>query len=358
MKILFLFPYPIDEAPSQRFRFEQYLKYLPAYNILYDYQSFWDISTWRILYKKGHQLSKLTGLIRGFLRRIKILFKLRRYDLVFVHRECTPVGPPVIEWFIAKIFQKKIIFDFDDAIWLPDSPKENKLMSVIKWHSKTISICRWSYKVSCGNSYLADFAREHTSTVIINPTVVDTASTHNPSLHKIFKREEIISVGWTGTHSTQKYLELLIPVMRKLEAKYNHLRFIIIANRKPDLPLARWEFIPWSKENEVKDLLQLDIGIMPLTDDLWAKGKCGFKAIQYMALEIPCVASPVGVNTEIITHDENGFLCESQDEWLQYLSMLIELPALRTRLGVNGRKKIVQHYSTSSNLSSFVSSVQ
>jgi glycosyltransferase involved in cell wall biosynthesis len=194
--------------------------------------------------------------------------------------------------------------------------------------------------------------------VIINPTVVDTTSVHNPSLYKISKRADTITIGWTGTHSTLKYLEPLIPVMQKLEGKYNHLRFVIIANKKPELPLTGLEFIPWSKENEVKDLLQLDIGIMPLTDDLWARGKCGFKAIQYMALEIPSVASPVGVNTEIIAHNENGFLCESPDEWFQYLSMLIDQPELRVRLGKNGRKKIVERYSASSNLSSFVSSVQ
>jgi glycosyltransferase involved in cell wall biosynthesis len=358
MKILFLFPYPIDEAPSQRFRFEQYLKDLSAYGIYYNYQSFWDVSAWRILYEKGHYVSKMSGLIRGFFRRIKILFKLHHFDVVFIHRECTPVGPPVIEWIISKIFKKKIVFDFDDAIWLPDSPKENKLVSILKWHSKTISICSWSFKASCGNTYLADFARHYTPTIIINPTVVDTISVHNPSLYKISKRDDVITIGWTGTHSTLKYLEPLIPVMQKLEEKYNHLRFLIIANKKPEVPLMRIDFVPWSKENEVKDLLQLDIGVMPLTDDVWAKGKCGFKAIQYMALEIPSVASPVGVNTEIITHNENGFLCELPEEWFQHLSMLVEQPHLRARLGVSGRKKIVEHYSVSSNLSSFASSLQ
>jgi glycosyltransferase involved in cell wall biosynthesis len=358
MKILFLCPYPFDEAPSQRFRFEQYLKKLDTNNISYSQHSFWDTKTWKVLYKPGQTRTKLVGLLYGTIKRFILLFKVNEYDFVFIHRECLPIGPPIVEWIIAKIWKKKIVFDFDDAIWLPDSFTENKFITFIKWHTKTSLICGWSYKVSCGNSFLADFARKYTLNVIVNPTVVDTVAAHNPSLHQVLKNSATITIGWTGTHSTLKYLYPLLPVMQILEKKHSNVRFLVIANKKPDLPLKSIDFIPWTKENEIKDLLLFDVGIMPLNDDPWSQGKCGFKIIQYMALAIPAVASPVGINTEIIEENVNGFLCKTSDQWLQRLSNLIEQPALRANIGMYGREKIIEHYSVVANKSTFLSLFQ
>ena len=120
-------------------------------------------------------------------------------------------------------------------------------------------------------------------------------------------------------------------------------------------PFKSLRFVPWSKETEIQDLLQFDIGLMPLTDDVWAKGKCGFKALQYMALCIPVLASPVGVNTIIIDDHINGFLCDSTTEWEENIQTLIEDQELRKRMGEKGREKVVQHYSVESNSSNFLS---
>lgn len=351
MKIFLLVPYPENESPSQRFRFEQYFDLLKSRGIVLRCQSFWDLRAWKVLYKKGHTTQKILGFLRGVARRLVAPILALSYDIIFIHREVMPVGPPVIEWVLAKILRKKIIYDFDDAIWLPNTSEANSMASRIKWHDKVKSICRWSYKVSCGNAYLAAFARQYNARVIINPTTIDTDNLHNPAHYSMADRD-VTTLGWTGSHSTLKYLDDIVPVLQQLEARYgDRIAFVVIADKAPLLALRSLRFVPWDKAHEAEDLMQLDIGIMPLTDDIWAKGKCGFKALQYMALQIPAVISPVGVNTEIVDHGENGFLCSTPEEWLHALNNLIQDKALRHSVGVRGRDKIIEAYSVRSNSS-------
>ena len=153
MRILFLIPYPPGRAPSQRFRFEQYLDALTAHGHQYRLAPFLSVATWNILYKPGQAAAKALGILSGFARRAGLLFAVPDYDFVFVHREAAPVGPPVFEWLIAKVLGKKIIYDFDDAIWLANTSEANKIAAGVKWHHKVADICRWAYKNSCGNTY-------------------------------------------------------------------------------------------------------------------------------------------------------------------------------------------------------------
>jgi glycosyltransferase involved in cell wall biosynthesis len=350
MKLFLLIPYPVKESPSQRFRFEQYFPLLTTAGITYRYQSFWDLRAWRMLYKKGHTVQKVMGFVRGVLRRMFVPFLILSYDMVFIHRETMPVGPPMLEWFIARVLRKKIIYDFDDAIWLPNTSDANSIAARIKWHSKVAAICQWSYKVSCGNAYLADYARQFTPHVVINPTTIDTDHLHNPALYPPQPPRTVTTIGWTGSHSTLKYLDDIVPVLQTLEARHgNSIEFVVIADKAPTLALKHFRFVPWRKEQEAQDLLQIDIGIMPLSDDIWAKGKCGFKALQYMALEIPAVIAPVGVNTEIVDQGENGFLCSTPPEWMDALEVLIKHKDQRRRMGEKGREKVLRAYSVRSN---------
>ena len=130
-------------------------------------------ATWNILYQPGHAVKKVSGILSGFVRRLFLLFSVPTYDFVFVHREAAPVGPPVFEWFIAKVLGKKIIYDFDDAIWLANTSEANKMVAGVKWHHKVTNICRWAYKNSCGNTYLANYARHFNPVVVVNPTTID-----------------------------------------------------------------------------------------------------------------------------------------------------------------------------------------
>jgi glycosyltransferase involved in cell wall biosynthesis len=354
MKILFLVPYPVGESPSQRFRFEQYFDLLKKEGIEFSVESFWSLAAWKILYKSGNGLAKTIWLKIGFWRRFWHVLKSLSYDWVFIHRECAPIGPPVFEFIIAKVFGKKIIYDFDDAIWLPNTSEENKLAGWLKFHGKVKSICRWSYRVSCGNEWLADYARQFNSRVMVNPTTIDSERLHNPNFFPTRKPNDKIVIGWTGTHSTLQYLKPILPALQAIEKKFS-VAIRIISNKNPELPLQSVEFVPWSIQTEIQDLYSFDIGLMPLTDDAWAKGKCGFKALQYMALEIPGIASPVGVNTNIITNGVNGFLCESNNEWIETLSGLIQQAEMRKRIGRAGRQTVVDRFSVASNSSVFLS---
>lgn len=354
MKILFIVPYPVANSPSQRFRFEQYFQTLQDNAIHFSVQSFLNDHGWTIIYQNGRSLSKLLILLKGFINRFLLLFRLPQFDFVFIHREASPLGPPIFEWIIAKIFRKKIIYDFDDAIWLTDRKNESILLRVVKWRSKVASICKWSYRVSAGNEYLCAYARQFNQNVVYNPTTIDTDHLHNAQLYNIEKDLNKIIIGWTGSHSTLKYLKEIEPALTILEKKYSQLELLVIADKPPILSLINVRFLPWSFETEIKGLLETDIGIMPLPDDEWAHGKCGFKALQYMALEIPAVISPVGVNTIIIESGNEGYFASTTSEWLHTLEVLINDAALRKRMGKNGRTKIINHYSVQSNSTTFL----
>ena len=348
--IFFLCPYPLGGAPSQRFRFEQYLGILQNQGYSYEVHGFLDEATNRVLYQQGQTLAKVLGVLRGFLRRLALLPRLSRADFVFIHREATPIGPPWLEWIIAKVLLKKIIYDFDDAIWLKDTSGVNDFMSRLKWQQKVLKICRWSYRISAGNAYLADFGRQHNARVVVNPTTLDTRHSHFGLKNQ---QEAPLSIGWTGSHSTMKYLYPLEPVLQELTRQFT-FRFVVISNRPPEMQLPDLHYIPWSQAREVADLREMHIGIMPLPNDPWAKGKCGFKALQYLSLGIPALVSPVGVNTEIVHHGENGFHCATNEDWMRYLSQLLRDADMRRRMGAAGRKTVEDHYSVEANTENFL----
>ncbi|XOV91916.1 MAG: glycosyltransferase [Bacteroidota bacterium] len=353
-KILFMVPYPPGKAPSQRFRFEHFLKFMEQNDSQCDFQPFVSVNDWDSLYSEMAKSSGFGILLSGFLTRIKGLFNLKMYDIIFIHRELTPIGPPIFEWIIAKILKKKIIYDFDDAIWLPDQNKESTIWRWLKWRSKVTSICKWSWKVSVGNEYLAEYARRYNDEVIIMPTVVDT-EIHKPltPLHPPSMGDKVV-IGWTGSHSTLQYLNKILPALQQFEKSVD-FEFRVIANKDPQLTLKNYSFIKWNKESEIEDLNTFDIGVMPLPNDEWSKGKCGFKLIQYLALEIPAVASPVGVNKEIISHRKNGFLANSHQEWMDGLTKLIQDKTMRKAFGKLGRNLILRNYSAESQKGTFLS---
>ncbi|GAB3334351.1 glycosyltransferase family 4 protein [Marivirga atlantica] len=348
-KILFVCPYPFDEAPSQRFRYEQYLTILKENGFKYDLAPFLSIKAWNILYKEGALLLKVWAVIIGFAKRKLLLLKLKSYDFIFIHREATPLGPPFFEWVVKHVWRKKIIYDFDDAIWLTDHSEARGIKAVVKWKSKVAKICKWSYKVSCGNEYLAEFARQWNNNVIVNPTTIDTVKRHVPDESETETDQRVI--GWTGTHSTLPYLKSILSVLLDLYEQHQ-FTLKVIANKKPDFDFPELEFIFWDKVTEIKDLQGIDVGLMPLTDDQWSKGKCGFKALQFMALEIPVVASPVGVNNNIVPY--GGFLANESIEWKEKLQQLIEDKKVRKELGTSGRTFVKKYYSVSSNTAKFL----
>ena len=350
-RIFFVVPYPLGVAPSQRFRFEQYFKYLKSRDIRYEVASFWSERAWETLYRNGYFLVKFKGFFAGFLRRIILLLRIRKYDIIFLHRECMPAGPPIFEYVIAKLLRRKIIYDFDDAIWLPNTSKQNNFASRFKFHQKVGSICKWSWKISCGNDFLAEFAKKYNNNTTIIPTTID-ASYHKSERKE--RKDEPVVIGWTGTHSTLRYLDPIIPLLKELKDSYP-VDILIISNQKPNWMFKDYEFLQWDKQEEIRQLDRIDIGIMPLSDSIWEKGKCGFKALQYMSLGKPAVVSDVGINHQIIDHGMDGFLCKSNDDFKKYLTLLVEDKRTYNAISANSRKKVLENYSVGSNSDLFLS---
>jgi glycosyltransferase involved in cell wall biosynthesis len=343
--IFFLVPYPQGEAPSQRFRFEQYIPFLTEQGYSIEVHPFYDYTTWQTLYSEGKVLKKSWGVFFSFLKRFGLLFRIHKADYIFIHREIAHVGPPVFEWFLVKILRRRYIYDFDDAIWLPNYSEANARFHWIKAYWKVNYCMKWAYRITAGNDYLADYARRFNKNVYVIPTTIDTEGHHNLECDH---SAEPVTIGWTGTHTTMRYLEFLIPILQELEENHT-FRFLIISNEKPDFKLKSLEYLKWSKETEIEDLSQIQIGVMPLEHDIWSEGKCGFKGLQYMSLGMATVMSPVGVNNTIIRDGVNGFLCDTPEEWKASIKMLLEDSALRRRLGSEGRKTVIDLYSVKAN---------
>lgn len=350
MKILFLTPYPHAAAPSQRFRFEQYYEALEKNGIEYDNIPFWSENAWRILYTKGNITKKVLRLLNGLLKRLFLFFSLGKYDYVFIHREIDPLGIALFPWLYAKLAGKKIIFDYDDAIWIPNASESNRAFMKFKNWNNTRNLCRYAYKVSAGNEYLCDYARNVNSNVVYNPTTIDTVGLHNRLKNQ---DTESFVIGWTGTHSTIKYLEDILPVFEKLATQIP-FELAVICDKKPNFNYSFLRFIPWNKASEIDDLLNFNIGLMPLTEDKWSNGKCGFKALQYMSLGIPALVSPVGVNTRIVEHGMNGFICKNNVEWETYILQIYQDRNLLKSLSAKTRQKIEADYSVLSNTQNFI----
>ncbi len=350
-KIAFIAPYPIAQAPSQRFRFEQYLDFLEDKDYEYKFFPFYDFKSWQLLYTNKSALRKAWVVMASYFKRFSLIFKLRKFDIVFIHREATHVGPPIIEWIIAKILKKKYIYDFDDAIWLPNYSEGNSKFHRLKAYWKVKYCIKWAYRVSAGNAYLASYAKQFNTNVCILPTTIDTENYHN---RKCQHDKNPIIIGWTGTHTTMQYLQSVVPVLKEIEEQYP-IEIHIISNEKPDLDLKNLVFVKWKKETEIEDLVKFSIGIMPLEDNIWSEGKCGFKGLQYMALEIPTIMSAVGVNKTIVNSGVNGFLVTNAQEWKNAIVSLIEDINLRSKVGSAGSQSVKEHYSVLANKNLFLS---
>ncbi len=274
------------------------------------------------------------------IRTIDVL-KAPKYDVIIIYREAHFIGSTIFERLLSKS-KAKLIYDFDDAIWLNDTSEANSNLKWLKKPSKIENIIALANEVVVGNAYLAEFAKKVNPKTVIIPTTIDAEYYKNGKVHN----HKSICIGWTGSSTTIKHFKEALPFLKAIKEKYkDKVSFLVIADAYEPMQELEVDFTPWSKQSEIDDLNRIDIGIMPLPNDEWSKGKCGFKGIQYMAMEKPCILSPVGVNTEIIINGENGFLADSNKEWIGKLSQLIESPELRNKLGKAGRKTIQETYS-------------
>jgi glycosyltransferase involved in cell wall biosynthesis len=334
--------YPYDLVPGQRFRIEQWEPYLKEDNIFIDYYSFADGKLIEMLPQRGKFLSKSGGLAKAFVRRLFHLSMLSKYDVILIYRAAAIIGPAFLERLI-KLSGCPIVYDFDDAIFLTDSHKANRLFSWMKFARKTATICRLSTNITVGNSWLAQYALKFNQNVTIIPSSVDT-NIYSPKTRTKHNGDKVI-VGWTGSSTSQTYLEMFAPVLRKLVEKRSDVEIHVHSDRSPDLPNVPFIWHRWSPETEVEIISKFDIGIMPMPDDIWSQGKCSMKALLYMSLGIPTVCSNIGMNREVIKQGENGFLAETSDEWLKSIRLLVDNSILRNQIGEKARQTVVEKYS-------------
>ncbi|CAN5443370.1 glycosyltransferase family 4 protein [soil metagenome] len=340
MRVLAVVPSIYDTSPGQRFRIEQWEPILREGGVEITYAPFENDELRSVLYKGGQVLTKIGAVIRNMMRRRDELSKAAKFDLVYIFREAAILGPP---WFERKIARSgvPVVFDFDDAVFVSYKSPSNGYLSYLKFPGKITEICKLSKHVMAGNEYLADYARLTNKNVSIIPTTIDTDKylyVDRPA------NPEVFTIGWSGSFSTIQHLDTIRDVLQDL-AREENFCLRVIGTPAYDLPGVVVEAIQWRSDTEIDDLQKIDIGLMPLPDENWTKGKCGLKALQYMALGIPTICSPVGVNSTIIKDGVNGFLAGDKAEWIEKIKRLIHSAELRRQLGRAGRETVEKEYS-------------
>ena len=341
-KVLFICLHRPDRSPGQRFRFEQYLSYLNQNGYDCKLSFLLNEKEDKAFYSKGKFIQKVFIYFKTLMKRTGDWLDMNKYDIIFIFRDALMTGSTFFEKRFARS-KAKIIFDFDDAIWIQGVSEANKKLSFLKNAEKTATIIKLSDMVFAGNQYLADYASRFNKNIVIVPTTIDTAI-YEPLENGT--GQQPVCIGWSGSFSTIQHFALAIPALKRIKEKFdNRVTFKIIGDAAYYCQELETRGIAWKAATELKDLSEIDIGVMPLPDDEWAKGKCGLKGLQYMALGIPTLMSPVGVNSEIIQNGVNGYLPSTEDEWVDTLSGLVESKECRIKIGNAGRQTVVDRYS-------------
>jgi glycosyltransferase involved in cell wall biosynthesis len=343
LNVLALVPYPLESAPGQRYRIEQWSPYLSEAGIDVQFEPFTTPELGRCLYQKGRYLTKSLLMGRAWLAAIARSWRATRFDALFLYREAALVGPSLLER-LAHWRNPRVIYDFDDAIWQRYKSPSNQYFSYLKTPGKTRTLCRLAAAVTVGSEHLARYAQRYNSHVTIVPSTV-SLRTYRPAPSAQAGDPPVI--GWTGSHSSIQYLKLIEGALQKLASR-RRFRLRVIGVPDYTLPGVDVESLPWKAESEVEDLWPLAVGIMPLTEDPWTAGKCAMKAIQYLGIGVPAVVSPVGSNREVVEHGVTGFHAGSPDEWVTTLERCLDDLPLRERLGRAGRAAVVARYSAES----------
>jgi glycosyltransferase involved in cell wall biosynthesis len=340
-RILVLCPYPQGVAAGQRLKYEQYLDDWRAAGFEVTVSSFMDMALWDRAYVPGQKLQKAIGTLRGHLRRLRDLVQLRDYDIVYISMWVTPFGTTWMERLTRRL-ARTIVYDIEDNL-LADDGAPRGLRQRLKGRGKPRFLLKCADHVLTASPFMVDRYRvlnTKGAVSLIYPSV-DTDS-FCPRAEPSAEGKPVI--GWTGTFSSRPYLDLLRPVFQELTRRID-FKLIVIGNFPYALPGVDLEVLTWSRAQEVEQMQRLDIGVYPLPNDDWVLGKAGLKVIQYMAYGLPSVSSNIGTAILQVTDGVNGFLADTDAQWLEVLERLCRDPELRRRVGQEGRKEAVAHYS-------------
>lgn len=346
-KILILCPSPKGTAATQRLKYEQYLTLLEEAGYTFTISSFQTDRFWKIIYERGRIGEKALWTAVGYARRLRDLLRAPFYDAVFVNLWVTPLGPPWFEKALLSL-NKKVIYDLDDMLFLaPDGQAGQTLIQRLKGKQKPVVLMEHAAHVIVCTPKLEEIARAknrfHHATDISS-----TFDTDRFVPVPGYQKKSPTVIGWTGTHSTLPFLQTLEPVLAKV-AKQRDIELLVIANREYTMPGVKTRFVRWSDATEVADLHQMDIGLYPIPQNEWSLGKSSLKALTYMSIAIPFVATAYGTNYRIMTQGVEGFLADTPEQWEEYLLRLIDDVDLRRTMGLAGRKRVERDFSVRAN---------
>lgn len=349
MRILAVSNFPV-EAAATRFRVAQFVEPLRERGIELDVRPFLNSEQFERMYASGGTLSKAAGMLGSVLRRSREVLSSRRYDALFVQREAMFFGPAVFEWMFQEIGNLPMVLDLDDATYVPyESPTYGPIGTRLKFFGKTDWLIRRAAAVTCGNRFIAEYVESKGTSAVVVPTVVDL-DVFRPRESPVTD-DDVLTLGWIGTHSTYPSLEWLSPVLQRLACDHHFvLRVVGSGREKIEIDGVTVENLRWSMNREVEDFRNLDIGLYPIVtsasaSEEWIKGKSGFKAVQYMAVGVPFVMSPIGVCAEIGINGETHLNAESAEDWYNSLNNLLSNPQLRMQMGQSARAHSVVNYS-------------
>lgn len=346
MRVLGLCSYPIESAAT-RYRLAQYVEPLAEKGIDLTISPFFDSSRFEVLYKNQSPIRKILGLGKPILRRISEILKVCEFDLIFIQREAMFFGPAFFEQLFQLIGRCPIILDLDDATYIPYiSPTYGKIGSFFKFFGKTDTLIKKAEIVTCGNRHIAEYVEAKGKKAVVIPTVVDTND-----FKPIEKSNDSVPIiGWIGTHSTFPFLQSIFPVLEKLAEKHEFVLKIVGAGvDKIDFRGVKMENLKWNLEREISDFQSFDIGLYPMktsnsASEEWLVGKSGLKAIQYMAVGIPFVMTPIGVCAEIGEPERTHFNSQTDEKWFDSLDRLLSDANLGRKMGRSGREFSLKHF--------------
>lgn len=338
LRLLTLVEKPLDRAPHQRFRLEQWAPLLAdQHQIRLEFAPFESPALADLMDAPGKRVQKLLRAMAATARRWLQRNISLAYDGVVIQRSAAILGGAWMERHLMRL-GIPYIFDFDDAIWEPPPGLTRYLW---RNHARVPESIRLARAVTPGNDYLAAYARLHNADVTVVPTSIDLAQYR---LQPQRRAAGPVRIVWIGSAATLPYLHTVVPALEQLGRRLP-VTVRVVCNAAPPAWAIPVEFITWSPEVEVDTLAGSDIGIMPVPDTPFARGKCGLKALQYMAVGRAAVVSPVGVNRDIVRHGENGLWATTTQEWLDALERLVTDAALRERLAVAGRRTVEGEFS-------------
>jgi len=349
-------------GPSSRYRFYNFKKCFENHGYVVTLNSFFNDR----YFEKTSKLKRMLDIFWAYIQRIILLLGLailpKRYDVILVEYELIPYFPPFFEYLLNRRGYKYIV-DYDDPLFHRYDMHNNPLIRFFL-KNKISKVIYYATNVIVCNDYLKDYAKKYNDNLIMLPTVVkhlDSYILASDNKKNICKDDFPVTIGWIGSKTTSKFVVDILPAIERM-SKDNNVRFTLVGFdytllTDDEKERCNIDIVPWTEESEIMEIAKMDIGIMPLRDNPWTRGKCGFKLLQYMSCSKPVIASPVGVNNNIVGH-ENGLLANSIDDWYNAFEVLCNDGVLCQNMGNNGLNQVKNRYNYSSNCKIYLNLIE